>query len=280
MRRTNTVKAAYTIRATAHRKHVRIMTATTAALFCANVAAKVAYNKQGVNGKRLTAISAAISSGDMETYRKLTAQGVNTANGENGLYSIRAAIKKACGVNKRGKKWDGDTRMRLVYDALSNDTSTSACEMFGQAYTALYEMRGHDRPARLTDAEFLAACHACHKVLNDRRAQRARNVGAVDTVMTDANGAEYIGYIAVPKYVDVHNALELMDLQADVNRTLAACSDRKAERTLWNLLGGLSQAEIARRLGVSRAAITYVMRDLRQAYDKTHGTVNGKRVTE
>ena len=281
---THTAHGAYSVNATARRtaqRRGKEMTATAAAIFCAYCAARIAYQRTGHNDKRAAAIAAAIENGDGAAYRKLTARDTTAASAEKGLYGIRAAIGKAAAdYNRLRGIMDGAARTAAVYDALATDTSGAALDMFGAAYVAIIERRGHARRARLDGDTFRAACNAANKVMYASKARTARTAGAVETVTTDADGAEHIGYIAVPKYWDVYDALTLADLQADIARIAAACKDRKAGRVLRYLLGGLSQAEIARRLGVSRAAITYTMRDIRRAYDAINGTTDGKRNAE
>lgn len=283
---TNGTKAAgaYSVQATARRTAMRRgkeMTATGAAIFTAYCAARIAYQRTGHNDKRAAAIAAAITNDDGAAYRNLTAHDTTAASAEKGLYGIRAAIGKAAAdYNRLRGTVDGATVTAAVYDALNTDTSGAALDMFGAAYVAIIERRGHARRARLDGDTFRAACNAANKVMYASKARTARTAGAVETVTTDANGAEHIGYIAVPKYWDVYDALTLQDLQADVAQIAAACKDRKAARVLRYLLGGVSQAEIARRLGVSRAAITYTVRDIRRAYDATHGTTDGKKSAE
>ena len=270
---------AYSVQATARRTAMRRgkeMTATGAAIFTAYCAARIAYQRTGHNDKRAAAIAAAITNDDGAAYRKLTAHDTTAASAEKGLYGIRAAIGKAAAdYNRLLGQVDGATVTTAVYDALNTDTSGAALDMFGAAYVAIIERRGHARRARLYSDTFRAACNAANKVMYAAKTKTARTAGAVETVTTDANGAEHIGYIAVPKYWDVYDALELADIQAEIAAVSAVCASPKAARYIVMRLRGMTQAEIAAEWRVSPQAVNATAAAVRAAYNRIHGTAYG-----
>lgn len=285
---THTAHGAYSVNATARRtaqKRGKELTATAAALFTAYCAARIAYQRTGHNDKRAAAISAAIENNDGAAYRKLTARDATAASAEKGLYGIRAAIGKAIAdYNRLHGIMDSAERTAAVYDALATDTSGAALDMFGAAYVAIIERRGHARRARLDGETFRAACNAANKVMYASKARTARTAGAVETVTTDANGAEHIGYTAVPKYWDVYDALELQEIRAYIADIVAVCHNRKAEQYIRLILRRDKKTEtledIARIMGVSPRTVDYIASDVRKAADNVFCTINGKRNAE
>lgn len=254
----------------------QLLGATDAALTCASLVIKNAYRTQGLKGKTLQNISDAIESGDVAKYRKLTAATSSGAGAERGLYMVSCAIARAYGVRKRTDGIaDEQTRTRLLYDALATDTSGAACEMYGEAYAALYAVRGHAGKALLYGAHLHAGQNAAQKVLYAARTKRARNVVSVeDWTREDLSDAA----ISVPKEWDVYTYEEL-DYMLLERAAIAARAEKDGNRyaAAWYTykLRGLTQVDIAKILRVSLSTVEKTAAYVRRVFNELHGTAYG-----
>ena len=225
-------------------RRAQTLTATAAAVFVAHAAAKAAYRLQ-TNG---------------------------TASAESGLHMVRAATDAAAGVWYRtAGTVDAATRVRLIYDALASDTSGAAVEMFGNAYAAILEKRGHAGAAQFTAAQFKAAISACNAVLYAAKAQRIRTAASVE----EWRNGEQIDAVQVPTAWDVYTYEELEYLRTERDAIAAACGSPKAARFIAYRLQGLTLVQIAEKFGVSVRMVDKIAASVRAAYNRVHGTAYG-----
>lgn len=246
----HTAHGAHAVRIITRRKNgkrarrAQTLTATAAALFAAHAAAKAAYRLQA-NG---------------------------TASAESGLHMVRAATDAAAGVWYRtAGTVDAATHTRLVYDALASDTSGAALEMFGNAYAAILEKRGHAAAAQFTAAQFKAAISACNAVLYAAKAQRIRTAASVE----EWRNGEQIDAAQVPTAWDVYTFEELEYLRTERDIIAAACGSPKAARFISYRLQGLTLVQIAEKFGVSVRMVDKIAASVRAAYNRVHGTAYG-----
>lgn len=250
-----------------------LLTAAAAALEAVNSTAVNAYRTQGANGGALAAISAAVANGDIAAYRELSRRFGGSVNAEEGLNAVRRAVKSAKATAKRYTDAGASAEeiTAAVYNALCADGSGSAVDMFGEAFAAVYERRGHNGAALFYGSEYRAACNAAHRVLYAARTQTARAAACVE----DWTRGDLADVATVPSGWDVYTFDELEYLRRERDAIAAAAGNRYAARYITYRLRGLTAAQIADRLGVTVRTVERAAAAAREAFNRLHGTAYG-----